>query len=206
MFIKLKSRIFFWLVIAAAGLILILLSSFFRGRPSETNQPPPGQLTASSSPEAAATAPKAATGSPQATKLPRPTVGSGSLPTPVPRGLITGPATCQLSGSINFISENLYETRGAKIAYQNVDDGSRFIFWKVSPDDGILTVGPNIFSQLTLPNGEREIGVSLTKPSSVESYTLTASVTYGVIKPNGSEEIKESACSGSIAVIMPVTN
>lgn len=126
------------------------------------------------------------------------------LPTPPPRSLITGPATCQLGGSIEFINENLYETKGAKISYQNVDDPIRLIYWKVTPDNGALRVGPNVFSQFSnLPNGEKEIGVSLNKPATVKSYILTAMISYGVIKPNGAEEIRNSDCSGSIALTLP---
>lgn len=124
------------------------------------------------------------------------------LPTSVPRSQITAPATCQISGSINFINDNLYESKGAKIVYQNVDDPNRFIFWKISPDDGALKAGPNIFQELNLPNNEREVGVTLVQKATAKSYLLTATITYGVPHPDWME-IKNANCSGTIAVNMP---
>lgn len=109
-------------------------------------------------------------------------------------------ATCQLSGSIRFIDENLYETIGAKIAYQNVDDKIRQIFWKSNPDDKILAVGPNLFEDLEIPSGETEIGVVLEGEPTVENYTLFASITYGVKRSSGAVDVKIVDCSGKITV------
>ena len=80
---------------------------------------------------------------------------------------------------------------------------TRFINWKIYPDDETLKVGPNIFAELDLPNGERDFGVTFTPPAVAKQYTLTASVTYGVINQAGAEEIKEAPCIGSAKVIMP---
>ncbi|MBI4119844.1 MAG: hypothetical protein HY454_00040 [Parcubacteria group bacterium] len=77
------------------------------------------------------------------------------------------------------------------------------IFWKVTPDDGALRAGPNIFSGLTLPDGEREVGVTIEKITSVKSYTLNTSVTYGEDDERGVEKIKEASCFGVITVTMP---
>jgi len=118
--------------------------------------------------------------------------------------VISQPATCQLAGEIKFINPNLYETKGAKISYQNVDDIIRQIFWKSSPDDNVLSVGPNLFEDLKVPNGEAEIGVDLRKNTNVKVYTLTASISYGQKDNQGVVVgIKEAKCSGSIKVTMP---
>jgi len=112
-------------------------------------------------------------------------------------------ASCQLSGSISFINKSLYRTEGAKISYQNIDDITRQIIWTVYPDDGALRVGPNLFEQLKIPNGEREVGVALYDDPTVNSYTLTAAVTYGVDQPDGSEKIEEVKCTGEVIVNIP---
>jgi len=112
-------------------------------------------------------------------------------------------ATCQLSGEIRFIGENLYETIGAKITYQNVDDPIRQIFWKAEPDDGALTIGPNLFEDLSLPNGEREIGVILNKAPVSKLYILAAAITYGIRNSNGDIEVRNADCVGAITVKTP---
>ena len=123
--------------------------------------------------------------------------------TPTSKPITSIAASCQLNGSIKFINENLYETIGAKITYQNVDDAIRQIYWKANPDDGVLTIGPNLFENLDIPNGEREIGVVLKGEPSATSYLLTASITYGAKQPSGAVEVKIANCSGTITVKMP---
>ena len=89
---------------------------------------------------------------------------------------------------------------GAKIAYQNVDDEIRQIHWRSNPDDGLLSVGPNLFEGLIIPSGEREIGTVLKGKPSVDNYTLNASVTYGMKNSTGETEEKVANCSGTITV------
>lgn len=196
LFSRLNKKITFWLTLVIVATAIIILPPIFKTSPAETNLSPIQSVNNSSSPQ------------PKSTLQPFPdsTKSNSSLPTPVPSGLISSPASCSLTGAIRFLNPNLYQDEGAKIVYKNVDDHARFIFWKVSPDDGVLRVGPNIFAELILPNGTREIGVSISKPSLVKLYTLTASVTYGVINSKGSEEIRESQCSGTARVIMPPEN
>lgn len=179
-----KNMIFKWVIPLGVGLGLIIFVFVFRGQwlrePEITVSPQP-------SPEA--------------------TVGEATpilsfVPTPSIK--IANPAaTCQLTGSIDFIKDDLYETKGAKISYQNVDDIIRQIYWKTNPDDGALVVGPNLFEQLVIPNGERQVGVSLIKSTSVKSYSLTAQITYGVKESNGNVKVKIADCSGSVIVNMP---
>ncbi len=125
------------------------------------------------------------------------------MPTEVPRRLITGPATCSLRGKVEYVSDNIYKTLDAKISYQNVDDPNRFIYWKVEPDDGALTIGPNVFFEAKLPDGEKEIGVSLSKTTAVKIYNLTAYITYGFQKSSGEIEVRNADCAGKITVTIP---
>lgn len=198
-----------WLRITLALIILAAIFWLLRSEISNLGLSPALTNTRQSpAPTAAANVSK--TVSPTPTSSPRPSSSSSprvkpgfSLPTPPPRQLLTGPASCAVAGTIRFLNPNLYQNEGAKISYQNVDDYTRFIYWKIFPDDGTLKVGPNIFAELDLPNGERDIGVTLYPPAAAKQYALTASVTYGVINQTGAEEIKEAPCAGSVKVIMP---
>lgn len=177
-----NSRLF-WIVILIIGIGLIISANIFRDQ---------GPKPAANNPEAT----NEPTNSPEPLTTPRVTPksgGQGSLPQ----------AVCQISGEIKFINPNLYETIGAKIAYQNVDDEIRQIYWKSNPDDGLLSVGPNLFEGLEIPNGEREIGVVLKNEFPAVSYFLTASITYGVKQTSGAVEEKIANCSGTITVKTP---
>ena len=175
-----SNRLILWIIVLVAGTGLIISANIFR----DTNQGPVSQ------------------GMPIISESPSPSPDSSSVPFS-PKSNISVPATCQLSGEIVFINQNLYETIGAKIAYQNVDDAIRQIYWKSNPGDGVLTIGPNLFENLEIPNGEREIGVVLKGEPSATSYLLTAVITYGVKQPSGAMEVKIANCSGMITVKMP---
>jgi len=181
------SRILFWVVIFSVAIVLIVLASIFRGPPQPAKTTP--------TPISSGNGVILTTITPTAYPKPNQSV--------VPNVLTTNPATCQLEGSINFINDNLYETKGAKIKYQNIDDSARLVYWKITPNEDVLSIGPNIFSGLKLPNGEREVGVYLKNKTLVKLLTLTASVTYGETDARGVEKIKISACSGSVKVTLP---
>ena len=132
---------------------------------------------------------------PSETVLPSLSPSPSPRPAPGQKG-----ATCQISGEIVFLNKNLYENKNAKIRYQNVDDAIRQIYWKSEPDDGVLTVGPNLFEDLPLPNGERNIGIALNKETFAKNYILTASITYGVKNAKGLVEEKIVNCTGKVSV------
>lgn len=111
------------------------------------------------------------------------------------------PAECSLSGSIAYISPTLYENHNAAIAYKNIDSVARQIKWSVFPQDG-LSVGPNLFSGLPVPDGTEDVTVGLPQNPISKQYTLTAKVTYGRFI-NGNEVIKEAQCGGKITVTRP---
>lgn len=208
---NISSKSIFWLAILIIGASLIFISL-----PSKNSKEP----AISASPDISSSTSISVSPTPKVT--PRPTAKATTLPsnlpfpttnpayeglvqTPVPANLITGPATCQLEGSIVFSSANLYETRGAKMKFQNVDDSARLIFWKFLPNDGVFNAGPNIFANVkTLPNGELTIGATWQsgKTPTVKDYTLTAVITYGV-KTNSGEMVKNSECTGSIKILTP---
>lgn len=108
------------------------------------------------------------------------------------------PAECVLTGSIEFLSPALYENKDANIIYKNIDSVARHIIWTVSPYEN-LSVGPNLFASLPLPDGIEDVTVNLPMNSKSKSYVLTAKVTYGRII-NKNLEIKESSCVGQIPV------
>ena len=199
-----KPTLILWSVVLIIGLGLIAYSQFgggFRGEPEDlTDSDSFIYETVLPSPSVSNTPLPTPRPQPSATATPQ-SSGQSLVQTPVPSDLITGPATCQLSGSINFINANLYETKGAKIAYQNIDDSSRLVFWKITPNDGALMVSPNIFANIRpLPNGEAQVGVSLYETPTAKTYNLTATITYGVKQPDSSEKIERADCTGQVVV------
>lgn len=124
---------------------------------------------------------------------PRPSLNPTSSPKQIA-------AACQIGGEIVFLDKNIYENKNAKIAYQNVDDIIRQIFWKLDPDDGALVIGPNLFEELPIPNGKRNIGVAFKKDPTAKNYTLTASITYGVKRADGAVEERIAGCAGKVKV------
>src|SRR3989344_8582020 len=104
------------------------------------------------------------------------------------------PASCYLAGSIEFLAPNLSQNKDADIVYKNIDSVARHIIWSVSPQDD-LSVGPNLFASLPVPNGTEDVTVGLPASPKAKNYTLTAKVTYGRFV-NGNLEIKEAPCSG----------
>ncbi|MBI2670148.1 MAG: hypothetical protein HYX20_03320 [Candidatus Yanofskybacteria bacterium] len=211
--IKIPSKVVFWALVLVGSLGLMIFSSVSRNAGPSVKNPSPSTLVIVSPTVFPAISP-AITPKVTKTALPTPTASDagelfkgipdqGLVPTSVPKEQITGSATCRLEGGINFIREDLYESKGAKIVYHNVDSPARLIFWKVTPDDGVLKIGPNIFSGLPLPGGEREIGVTIEKTASAKSYTLAATITYGENDEREVEKIKEASCFGIITVTMP---
>ena len=175
-----SNKLILWTIVLAACAGLIISANIFRDKPSDN--------ISQNSP------------TPLADETASPSLSPSSSPLTSP---VQVPAACQITGQIVFLNKNLYENKNAKITYQNVDDPIRQIFWKTEPADGALTIGPNLFEDLPLPDGERNVGVALAKETNVRNYTLTASITYGVKRADGSIEEKISNCSGEVLVQMP---
>lgn len=136
-------------------------------------------------------------------------IESDNTPTPTPRpvptetpflGLhgIKTPATCQVSGEAEFSGSGLYSSN-TKLSWQNVDSQGRLINWRISPQDN-LAIGPNIFANLTVPDGEYEnLTIRLPENHVSKNYLLTASITYGQII-QGDVKVKEVNCTGQAKI------
>ena len=173
-----SNKVILWIVVLLAGAGILISANIFRDKNS-------GSVSLE-------------------TPAPSETVSPLSSPSPSPRPtLVQAAATCQITGQIVFLDKNIYENKGAKIVYQNVDDVIRQIYWKSDPDDGVLAIGPNLFEELPLPSGERNVGVAVNKETAVKNYTLTASINYGVKNANGIIEERIANCTGKVSVQMP---
>lgn len=172
-----------WLIILAVGLGLVVFSSVSRDSRQVSDKPVPTESTRSSD-----------------------TPGPSSLPTSTASPVISypnivnkyPPAECVLAGSIEYLEPKLYESREARISYKNVDSKARHIIWSVLPKDE-LSIGPNLFARLPVPDGAEDISVSLPANPIAKNYVLTARITYGVFV-RGNQEIKTTSCTGQIPV------
>ena len=194
------------IIISLLVIVIAAISISFSGK-EETgvNTPSPTPLVSpSGSVSGTPTTSISKTASPA---FPTPNPQNGIVQTPVPRGLITGPASCQLEGKIVFQSPTTYITEGAKMKFQNVDDSARLIYWAYTPNDGAFTAGPNIFANIkNLPSGELTVGATWqpNKEATVKSYQLKAVITYGIYDNKGIETgTAQSNCTGSVTVTTP---
>jgi hypothetical protein len=131
----------------------------------------------------------------------------------VPWELLPETASCQLQGEIKFIEQTIYDNQDAKFSYQGIDHPARLITWTVSPqDDPFTAIGPNIFSQMILPDGENLIGLVLPENPKYKRYELTAKINYGRIVGGvmqngflvgGSVKLFEKQCEGKTIVVLP---
>lgn len=114
---------------------------------------------------------------------------------------LKGPATCVLKGEIKYITKNTYNNQDALFTYKGVDHPGRNIKWTVAPADD-LTVGPNIFDRMVLPDGKSLLGIVLPENPIAKKYTLTASVDYGRLV-DGAVKVSEQKCSGKTTIVLP---
>ena len=96
---------------------------------------------------------------------------------------------------------NVYDNQDAKFIYKGIDHPGRLVYWTVSPQDN-LGVGPQIFAQIPIPDGESLIGISLPENPKYKQYELTASITYGRLV-NGNVKVFTKACTGKTTVVLP---
>ena len=185
---------------------------------------PPESLISTVSPQAepSETANPSPTPTPRpiATKIPLPT-GDGSTSSPqdgrttfidesVPWNLLLGQASCRLQGEIKFLNHNTYDNQDAKFVYIGIDHPARNISWTVTPQDAI-SVGPNLFSKLVLPNGESLMGIVLPENPSYKKYELIAKIQYGrlvddkgnFVTAGGNVKVFEKQCDGKTTIVLP---
>ncbi len=148
--------------------------------------------------------------SPTPSRSNNPRVSISPIPTPTPGALdeqsqrwntLKGEAYCELKGELKFLNHNVYNNQDARFIYRGVDHPARIITWKVTPDDG-LSIGPNLFSKLPLPDGESLINVVLPETTNYKTYELTASINYGRLV-DGNIKTFNKDCVGKTTVVLP---
>lgn len=165
-----------------------------------------GNLSVSSLPTPSTSVSFSPSPSPSPKLSPRPTP-STSLPTPKLSGSpslweqLSGEASCELKGEIKYLTSTIYDNQDALFTYKGVDHPGRLVNWVVSPNDG-LSIGPNLFAHLPLPDGESLIGVSLPDSPKYKTYELTTSITYGRLI-DGNVKVFTKQCSGKTTVVLP---
>ena len=140
---------------------------------------------------------------PQTTPGPSITALPGSSTPPVPvYSNLPGIATCSLKGTIRFLTPTVYNNGDALFTYKGVDHPARNIFWKVTPTDDV-SVGPNIFDTMPLPDGTSLLTVGMPAHPKAKRYTITASLQYGRLDSHQNIKVFTTACTGSTTVILP---
>jgi len=205
----LKNKLFLSVVLVGAILSAVYFGGFWRGT---SDVPRPSGVVNSPEPSE--------TDNPSLVPTPKPTASSVPLPTgdgrtsfideAVPWSLLLGQASCRLQGEIKFLNHNTYDNQDAKFIYSGVDHPARNIFWTVTPQDD-LSVGPNLFSKLVLPNGESLLGITLPENPKSDSYELTAKIQYGrlvdedsnFVTVGGNVKVFEKQCEGKTTIVLP---
>lgn len=183
-----KRSLFLWGAAIIGGIVLITYSSIsWQNRiPKSDDATPSASLVVNQTP-----------GSSAAPGAPSPTPTSERFRGPT--GL-TAPGSCTLKGSIEFLKPDLSANHDAVLTWKNIDSRSRLIVWRVTPQDN-LSIGPNLFANLSIPNGSDTVTVRLPERPQSRNYRLSASVTYGQLI-GGNVVVKEAPCSGSVDVIV----
>lgn len=203
-----------WIIILAIGITLFFLS--FVSNKDESDDKISGVIP-SESPEASGTE------SPSASPLPSrfPNIIKTPLPIgdgrttfvgeSVPWNLLLSDASCELKGEIKFLNSNTYDNQDAIFIYNGIDHPARNIKWTKTPDDGSLSIGPNIFSKIPIPNGQLLLGVFPLEEPKSKRYELTAKIAYGrlvdesgkFVTAGGNVKIFEKQCQGKTTVVFP---
>ena len=201
-----------WVIILTVGIALIVFSLANRNGDDVQINPTPD---ISGSPLPSSLSP-----SPSITVQPKPSVSKAPLPTgdgrttfideTVPWSLLLADASCELKGEIKFLNHNTYDNQDALFIYKGIDHPARNIFWTVTPQDNI-SVGPNIFSKISIPDGENLLGVILPDSPKYKKYELTAKIQYGrqvnekgdFVVSGGNVKVFEKQCAGKTTVVLP---
>lgn len=149
---------------------------------------------------------------PNISKVPLPT-GDGRttfIGETVPWSLLLADASCELKGEIKFLNNNTYDNQDALFIYKGIDHPGRNVLWTVTPQDNI-SVGPNIFNKIPIPNGESLLGIFLPENPKSKTYDITAKIQYGRLvdqKGNfatigGYVKVFEKQCIGKTTVVLP---
>ncbi len=128
----------------------------------------------------------------------------------VPWSLLLADASCELKGEIKFLNRNTYDNQDAMFIYKGIDHPARNVFWTVTPQDDI-SVGPNIFNKIPIPDGESLLGVFLPDNPKFKRYEITAKIQYGrqvgvngnFVTAGGNVKVFEKQCDGKTIVVLP---
>lgn len=128
----------------------------------------------------------------------------------VPWSLLLADASCELKGEIKYLNQNTYDNQDALFIYKGIDHPARNVFWTVTPQDNI-SVGPNIFNKIPIPNGESLLGISLPENPKYKTYNITAKIQYGrqvdakgnFVTEGGNVKVFEKQCTGKTTVVLP---
>lgn len=204
-----KNKILWSFVIAGAVFSAVYFSGFWPRPLDVTSTPEPSEIV---SPSPTATPTPRPRPRPTATEVPLPTGDNRTtfIDESVPWGLILGQASCQLQGEIKFLNHNTYDNQDAKLIYSGIDHPARNISWTVTPADDI-SVGPNLFGKLVLPNGESLLGIVLPENPKYKQYQLTVKIQYGrlvdqkgnFVTTGGNVKVFEKQCDGKTTIVLP---
>ena len=162
------------LLIILAGLVVLGVAYFIFSDKKELDVPVSPTPTSTSIPTTTSSPSKS-----PITKVPLPS-GDGRtsfVGEPVPWHLLLADASCELKGEIKYLDKSTYDNQDARFIYNGIDSPARNVLWTVSPSDSIL-VGPNIFSNIPIPNGQSLLGISLPQNPISKRYELTAKIQY----------------------------
>lgn len=107
---------------------------------------------------------------------------------------------CTLTGTIEF-SGGVFRHRDAFFRYDKVDDPHDIIVWGITPKGEDISIGPNRFSQLSLPKGQETLTIGFSAPPQKKEYRLSASIQYPYFV-NDQVEVLTKGCSGSIRLVV----
>lgn len=200
------------IIISAVLLVVVLISTivYFSKKTTDENvigeSPSPTVIGESPAPSSS---PK-----PNITKVPVPLPSGDGRTTfigeTVPWSLLLADASCELKGEIKYLNQNTYDNQDALFIYRGIDHPGRNIFWTVTPQDDI-SVGPNIFNKIPIPNGESLLGISLPDNPKYKKYDITAKIQYGrlvdakgnFVTEGGTVKVFEKQCTGKTTVVLP---
>lgn len=201
-----------WLVVLIAGVTLIGAYIWVPNtqQTSNVDNSPEPSLT----PEVTLSPSPSFSPKPKLTKVPVPLPSGDGRTTfvgeTVPWSLLLGDASCELKGEIKFLNHNTYDNQDAVFVYKGIDDPGRNIFWTVTPQDDI-SVGPNIFSNIPIPNGESLLGIVLPENPQYKKYELTAKIKYdrqvdekgNFVTEGGNIKTLQKQCVGKTTIVLP---
>ena len=202
------------IIISVVLLVVVLISAIVYFSKKTTDENVIGESLDSTSSPLPSVATPTASPKPIVSKIPVPLpTGDGRttfIGETVPWSLLLADASCELKGEIKFLNSNTYDNQDGLFIYKGIDHPARNIFWTVTPQDNI-SIGPNIFNKIPIPNGESLLGVVLPENPKYKKYEITAKIQYGrqvdkngnFVTEGGTVKVFEKQCTGKTTVVLP---